>query len=44
MWKNEINLVHATCFQDIWSADIDSISKRNRYDLINQLTTKDVIQ
>lgn len=42
MWKNEVNLVHATCHEDAWSVGIDSVSENNRSKLIEQL--KDVIQ
>lgn len=42
MWKNEVNLVHATCHEDAWSAGIDSVSENNRSKLIEQV--KDIIQ
>jgi hypothetical protein len=42
MWKNEVSLVHATCYEDAWSVGIDSISEQKRSKLIEQL--KEVIQ
>lgn len=42
MWKNEVNLVHATCHEEAWSVGIDSVSENNRSKLIEQL--KDIIQ
>jgi hypothetical protein len=42
MWKNEASLVHATCYEAEWTVSIDSISRKNRSKLIEQL--KDVIQ
>jgi len=42
MWKNKVNLVHATCHEDAWSVGIDSVSENNRSKLIEQL--KDIIQ
>ncbi|MFC3158694.1 hypothetical protein SAMN05443633_12062 [Chryseobacterium arachidis] len=43
IWRNGVNLVHATNSSDIWSVVFDSISEQNRYDLVNKLKEKHLI-
>lgn len=43
VWRNGVNLVHATNSSDIWSVVFDSISEQNRYDLVNKLKEKHLI-
>lgn len=43
IWRNGVNLVHATKSSDIWSVVFDSISEQNRYDLVNKLKEKHLI-
>lgn len=43
LWKNEVNLIHASNCSETWEVVFDSISEQNRYDLINKLKEKHLI-
>ncbi len=43
IWKNEVNLVHATNSSDIWEVIFDSVSEEYCYDLIDKLKERHLI-